>query len=411
MSKRRLLGADFLRVVACFTVMLHHIVQNMGFSNRFPLLGWMNLFGVIGGLGVGMFFVLSGFLLSRPFWQALNRGEPMPSPPVYALRRAARIVPGYWLSLAVSFVLSVVVFGFVPDGWLIARFVAGLLMVSDWHWTSLFPVEVNGPLWSISFEVTAYVLLPLGFAAVFLLAQRVRNYWVTWLAWLAVIALALVAHWLFTRFVHVDPIGSGWGKGLQGGAKTWMPWINPFSMFSIFAIGALAGGLQIKLARLQHMAFDALAIAAALVAIVLIGHVFAVGSVEAYGALQVPYSFPALPLAFGAFLALAPSSRFLGVVTDNPPIAFLAKISFGIYLWHAELMQLLRKFWLTEAGTGPADQGLFALGAVCVIALSIGVATVSYYGLEVPVLRWARRQEESLTQRRAPTKNAKLAKA
>jgi hypothetical protein len=44
--------------------------------------------------------------------QALDRGNEMPSIRTYAMRRAARILPGFWLALTVTFILSITVFGF-----------------------------------------------------------------------------------------------------------------------------------------------------------------------------------------------------------------------------------------------------------------------------------------------------------
>src|SRR5688572_21954674 len=97
--EERLLGADFVRAAACLTVLAHHLGQRMSWRADFGPLDWLPVFSRIGTFGVSMFFVLSGFLLARPFWTALDEGRPMPSLKVYALRRAARIFPGYWFIL------------------------------------------------------------------------------------------------------------------------------------------------------------------------------------------------------------------------------------------------------------------------------------------------------------------------
>ena len=187
MTDNRLLGADFLRAAACLTVLFHHLAQRMNFDRDYgPVLNVFRTFFHTGTYGVAMFFVLSGFLLARPFWQALDKGEPMPSIGTYVSRRAARILPGYWLALVVSFVLSILIFGATLDGELILRFVAGAVVMADWHWLTFFPVEVNGPLWSISFEVTSYALLPLGFFGLFALGKLSRG-WSGRVLWLVVI--------------------------------------------------------------------------------------------------------------------------------------------------------------------------------------------------------------------------------
>jgi peptidoglycan/LPS O-acetylase OafA/YrhL len=290
----------------------------------------------------------------------------------------------------VTFVLSFAVFGFRLDGWLWLRYGAGLLLVSDWHWTTLFPVELNGPLWSIGFEVTAYVLLPLGFWLIYRAARRVRNGLAMLALWLGVIALALGAHWLFVNLVQVDQVDAGWDHGLQGGAKAWMPRINPFSMFAIFAVGALAGGLQVLVARYRGGLFDALSLLALVATGWAIWQVFLGGSIESYGWLGVPYAFAWLPLALGAVLAVTPSTLWLGRLLDNRVVRYLAQISFGIYVWHYVVIELIAKFWFPELGRGAQGLQLFIPGGLVVIAVSILIADLSFRKLERPVISWAR---------------------
>src|SRR5690606_659040 len=92
LTQQRLLGADFLRASACLMVLLHHLAFRMDMGNvpdgATPVLAFL----VMGSFGVCIFFVLSGYLLARPFWLALDRGEAMPSLRDYTLRRAARIL-------------------------------------------------------------------------------------------------------------------------------------------------------------------------------------------------------------------------------------------------------------------------------------------------------------------------------
>ena len=173
MTENRLLGADFARAAACLIVLFHHLAQRLSGGEILPALQVFRTFANNGTFGVAIFFVLSGFLLARPFWQALDKQQPMPSLRTYAMRRAARILPGFWLALTVTFVSTIAIFGVRLDGELLLRFLAGFLLVADWHWLTFFPVEVNGPLWSIGFEVTSYLLLPLGFALLFLSSGRI----------------------------------------------------------------------------------------------------------------------------------------------------------------------------------------------------------------------------------------------
>jgi peptidoglycan/LPS O-acetylase OafA/YrhL len=389
----RLLGADFVRASACLIVLFHHLTQKIDF--RSPL-GDADIAQVLangGTFGVGIFFVLSGFLLARPFWQALDRHEAMPSLRIYALRRAARILPGFWVALTVTFVLSIFIWRATPDIWLWTRYLAGFFLVSDWHWLTFFPVEVNGPLWSIGFEATSYVLLPLGFMVLFALGRRLPS-WAARLAFLGVPGLALLAHMAFSSFVVVDPHRLGWEYGLQGGAKTWMPWFNPFSFFAMFAVGALAGGVQVMLGRFRHWVMDIICLAALLaVAAYMWGEAYREAG-ELYGWLKVPYRFPIMHVLVGIILATGPSTVLLGRMLDNPPVRFLAQISFGIYIYHTIVIDLIQVYFVPKFVFGTMTDGsVWLMATVASVVLSVVIAAASYRWLEAPVIAWARTLE------------------
>jgi peptidoglycan/LPS O-acetylase OafA/YrhL len=395
----RLLGADFVRASACMIVLFHHLAQRADYQSALGTNPFIQVFTSVGGFGVGIFFVLSGFLLARPFWQALDGGKPLPSLRTYALRRAARIVPGFWLALTVSFVVSIAVFGAVADGWLWLRYASGLLLVSDWHWTTLFPVEVNGPLWSIGFEVSSYLMLPLGFWALFAVSRGRVTGWPARLLWLAVIAAALAAHWLFYTHVHVGPLRRGWNFGLQGGAKTWMPWFNAFGFFAMFATGALAGGVQVLLAQHRNLIFDIAGAAALVAAGWIVWQNGMVGGGEFYGWLRVPYEFPLFHLLIGLALAVMPSSVILGRLLDNPLVAYLAQISFGVYVWHYLVLELVRVAWVPEIGhASMTDPTKFLIASAVITAITVAIATLSYRWMEAPVIAWARQFEKRRTE-------------
>jgi peptidoglycan/LPS O-acetylase OafA/YrhL len=391
-TDNRLLGADFLRATACLGVLLHHLAFRMDMKAVPDAAEPVLRFLVYGSFGVTVFFVPSGFLLARPFWLALDAGKPMPSLRIYALRRLARIVPGFWLALVVSLLLDLWLGGKVLDGERIIRFVAGLFLVSDWHWVTLFPVDNNGPLWSIGFEVTAYLLLPLGMAAVFALKAR---QWPARLAWLVVIGATLIVHLLVVQFAPIDEVERGWSHGLVGGAKAWMPRFNPIGFFAIFAVGSLAAGIQVMIQKHRGIGMDVVGglavLATAIIMAVNIG-----GLTEGFGWLGIPYAFPIMPLAVGLALATLPSSLYLGRVLDNALARFIARISFGIYIWHFLIMWLIEKL-VQDAFKTSGDEGweTWLQTSGLVLATTLVVATLSFYLLEQPVVRWARTLERT----------------
>ncbi|WP_245895225.1 acyltransferase family protein [Devosia submarina] len=390
MTEQRLLGADFLRADACMMVLLHHLAYRMPADKVPAPFTGLHGFLVMGSFGVSVFFVLSGFLLSRPFWVALDSGKPMPSLPVYALRRAARILPGFWLALLVSLLVGLVMGASRVDAEQGVRFLAGFLLLSDWHWVTLFPVDNNGPLWSIGFEATSYVLLPLCLLALFGLNLRG---WAARFAWVGVVALVLCVHWMVVRWAPIDEVGRGWEHGLIGGAKAWMPWFNPVGFFAVFAVGALAGGVQITVSTMRHWLFDVLGLMALLAAgITIVLHVG--GQTEGFGWLGIPYAFPWLPLFVGVALLALPSSVLVGRLLDNRVSRFLAAISFGIYVWHFLLIEMLADLVPPSFDTsGDAAWTVWLWSSAAVIALSFAIATISFFWLERPIVQWARRLE------------------
>lgn len=383
---KHLLGADFVRTGACLVVLFHHLVQQMG-PGSLAETGVAKVMSHAGMLGVGLFFVLSGFLLARPFWQALDQNRPMPSLRVYLLRRAARILPGFWLALTLSFILSILVWNAIPDVWLWIRYLSGVFLVSDWHWLTLFPVEVNPPLWSIGFEVSSYVFLPLGFLLVFAFGKHLPS-WMNRLSFVAVIALAFAAHIAFTRLVVVDPFQKGWQFGLQGGAKEWMPAFNPFAFFAMFAVGALAAGVQMMIARFRHWSMDLIFVAA----------ILALGVRETgayYGWLPVANRFPIMHALGATLLVAGPSTVIVGRLLDNALVRFLAQISFGIYIYHMLVIELLKRFAFGNVTSASMGDGTWLALACATCVITFAAAAASYRWLEEPVIKWARSLETS----------------
>ena len=390
MTENRLAGADLIRALACVMVVGSHVAQRVA-PTALPDWGkttqaaWM-----MGAYGVGSFFVLSGYLLARPFWSALDAGQSMPSLRIYALRRAARILPGYYLALTVSFVLSFTLLRFPFDPSLVVRYGAGLLLLADLHWLTWFPVEFNGPLWSIGCEVTSYALLPIGLVLVF--AVPMLRGWLARIAWLAVVSAVVGLQILVVQNLQPDSFQRSWEFGLVGGAKVWMPNFSPVGFFAVFALGALCAGIQVRLAHLRSLWFDLLALAGLAVAVGAIAARFP--DVDGFGMANIPYAFPWFPLGVGVMLCAIPSAVLLPRLTEVAPIAFLARISFGIYVWHFLLMESVRVLWVPNFGYwGMTSVSLWAMVSAAVVVAAIVVATLSYYCLEAPVLGWARRLE------------------
>ncbi|MEO5651389.1 MAG: acyltransferase [Marmoricola sp.] len=105
-------------------------------------------------IGVAIFFVLSGFLLSRTWLERHARGAPAPSTGRYLWRRAVRIVPVYLLAAAGALLLLPGNDAASPGVWL------RTLTMTNLYFDDRLPDGFT-QMWSLATEVAFYVLLPL----------------------------------------------------------------------------------------------------------------------------------------------------------------------------------------------------------------------------------------------------------
>jgi peptidoglycan/LPS O-acetylase OafA/YrhL len=374
-----------MRAAACLLVLAHHLVLRIDITQASPGVQSALVIARFGNFGVAIFFVLSGYLLARPFWYALDGGCPMPDTKTYVVRRAARILPGFWVALTAGFILSITLFGQPPTADLAIRYAAGLLLMSQWHWRTFFPVEGNGPLWSIPFEATCYVLLPLCLFALYRLGRTLPRFG-TRLLWLGVIAAVLALHWVIVNSLQPDNVQRGWRFGMLGGAKEWMPRYNPIGFFAIFAISVLASGIETMLPRGKAAFFDMLACLGIAGGATILASA-AGGTWEAYGWLGIPYGFPLFPAAIALTLVALAHSLWLGDLFDHRAIGFIAKISFGIYLWQDPIISAMKVIF--PSAFGPLGSNLlfgWLLWSLVAAALVFVMASFSYFFVERPVL-------------------------
>src|SRR3954454_14857883 len=145
---QRWASVDALRAIAALMVLASHapllaLAETTGAAKNVSRLG----------VGVWIFFAASGYLIAGPFLRALLDGRPAPVVRRYAVRRAVRILPAYWVAFAAILLLggaSLTHLWQLPVHALLAQgFVPGELK-------SLYLVA-----WSLGVEAIFYVLVPL----------------------------------------------------------------------------------------------------------------------------------------------------------------------------------------------------------------------------------------------------------
>ena len=161
---RRYGGFDVIRIVAALSVVLYHSYAITGRDHDLPAL-WIGHYRMaLGSIGVAVFFVISGFLVATSWDRAPRRS-------VFAWHRFARI----WPALTMTVVLTVVVVGPIMTTlplhdyfasrrtalYLVRGFTlfGGSINALPGVFHGNVRHAVNGSLWTLSYEVWAYVAL------------------------------------------------------------------------------------------------------------------------------------------------------------------------------------------------------------------------------------------------------------
>jgi peptidoglycan/LPS O-acetylase OafA/YrhL len=386
----KLTGADGLRCIACLAVITHHLSQKL-MVTREP--HDLHYFALMGNIGVSIFFILSGFLLSYPFWKSyLNRGD-FPDIKEYILRRATRIIPGFYIVLLVSTLLVIALK--IPTEHLWTRFFAALTFTSGFHYITLFPSDIDGALWSISFEIFCYILMPIFMYGLFKLFGRKRSFLKSFSYWMGVMVLVLVVNQFVRILFTPDDINRGWQYGIIGGAKAWVPNYNPIGFFGHFSFGIIAAGVttvlhlnsEKVLKYKKENVFDIITLITFACSIVFIW-LMKKQPEFSFSFQKQPYFFPFYQLMIAAMLALFPHTNLVGRIFDNVFFKFTAKVSFGLYLWHQIIIFIVTTVWVFDF----KNFRTWLSVSIGIVIAAYVVATLSYKFVEKPILDWSHKK-------------------
>jgi peptidoglycan/LPS O-acetylase OafA/YrhL len=367
---------DGLRALAALLVIGVHTALVSGFTGRDELGRYTARLEI----GVPVFFVISGFLLYRPFAFAHFSGSPNPPTRAFWVRRLKRIVPAYWAAfLIITFVLRA---DFVLPGWGSLAVYLGFAQI----YIPSYSLTGVTQAWSLCTEMSFYLALPLWAA---LMGRRLvapRRQLRAELLGLAGLVLLSVGF----RSVVLN-----WHSELALTMPNWLP-----AYADLFALGMLLAVLSSWLAvenrrprLLWHPATPWISwgLAAGLfVAVSNIGLPLApltASPVPVALARQTLYGlfafFVVLPAVFGA--------QDRGLIRQSlrfRPVALVGVVSYGVYLWHESWITMFQRWTGDRTFTIPFPD-LF----VPVTLLAIAAATVSYVLVERPI-RLARRRSQ-----------------
>ena len=363
---------DGLRAMAAISILVLHSSYATLYTNTGLLGRWMaNL-----DIGVAIFFVISGFLLYRPFVEARFEGKRGPHTLRFYQRRVLRIVPAYWFALTVLavFGLSRATPTSTLDHWPKYYFFLQ-------NYTTSF--EGIGPAWSLCVEMSFYLVLPLYAWLLFRLLSRSSLRRQVTVEAVILVVLSLVSLPFWRAFAN--------GESLL--FHQWLP-----HYFYWFAIGmglAILSAWSVRTGAAANRLFTALGRhpgamwLAALALFVVLGFI-TVPALDFFTDTPGTAWAKWLLQPLIALLVVAPAvfSRpgvgIPGRLLAWAPVAWLGLISYGIFLWHlAVQFVLLDNGWIG----GPDPAARTVVSVILVLAFTVPIAAFSYYVIERPFLR------------------------
>lgn len=365
---------DSLRAVAACSIVFTHA---SGVSN-FNTDNWLGHFTARLNFGVCIFFLLSGFLLYRPFVAARREGRPPIRTRDFVRRRVLRIVPAYWFALAV---LSLLTLTALPDLLIgVPEHLWRFFSFTQIYWRDS-TVQGIGPAWTLAIEASFYVALPFIAAGIARPRPSVRGE----LALLAAAAAGIVVIRQVIQ-AHTAPF-SDW-RVLHNTLLGYFDWFAYGMMLAVASVAVHRREARFAPLRLViRRPWVPWAAAAAVYAVVALCMHLSRGFFVVY----TSWNFLGEHLGYALCAALLLVPAIFGDWAGGWPrrllslgwLKWLGLVSYGIFLWHAPLMLEINDHgaqgWLPGSG--------FLSLALATFAITIPIAAFSYYVVERPALR------------------------
>ncbi len=334
-----------------------------------------------GFVGVDVFFVISGFLITGLLANELQRTGRLSLTGFYA-RRVRRLLPLSTVVLVAIAVGTLLIYPMIDRPPIAGDIQAAALWYANWHFAAgatnyMAGVDQSPVLhyWSLSVEEQFYVVWPL--LILFVAGRRNigRRAWRITRARLTV-ALGLLFVVSFTLSVLTTGSSGPWAYfGLQ--TRAW-----ELAAGGLLALGATR---LVKIPRLTAVLGGYVGVAA----VVLSAIVFSRATSFPGWAAAVPVGGTILMLAAGA-RSQAGVSGFLSL----PPMTYIGRISYGWYLWHWPCLVFAKAIWgqptvdpdLADAGVATSTDGGPGLWPVVgAVVVSFLLAGLTYRIVEAPV--------------------------
>jgi peptidoglycan/LPS O-acetylase OafA/YrhL len=329
-------AVDGLRFIAFLLVFIGHF-HGFIISNYLSHIGWS---------GVELFFLLSGFLLTKLLVTEYNQTGKV-NLYKYFIRRVLRIWPLYFLYLFAI----IIVFHYLGDYPVSLSRLLGNIFFYDNIMTALYGLNQNlatGHLWSISLEEQYYLVLPFLIPLLIIKPKkRILFIIIPVFVFLIIIRYFLAPMHLRYTFVYALPLsGDSFLAGILLGLGIIDKWAKKINTVIAFLLGI---GFLILLVFLPHASTTNNEILLSLI-----------------------YLVPALAFFFIFIAVVYTNQGPLFWVFCNKPIRYLGKISFGLYIFHVLANRITYHFYSLSGK--PMDGWGFLLS----LSITVGLSILSY---------------------------------
>ena len=368
---------DSLRAIAALGVLGTHAGAAAGLYSGDTLLGpYVARLDV----GVAIFFLISGFLLYRPFVRARVEGRARPRTGAYAWRRFLRIAPGYWVALTLIALALSLPGVFSADG-----------VITYYGIAQAYSIDTIGggmsQAWTLTIEVAFYAFLPLFAYAM----TRVRGATPQALLRTEVVAVsALIAVGVLYKLVVLagaDPDAVRITPALIA-LPAYLDQFGLGMLLAVITVGlAHRDSLPAPLALVERQPWLPwlVALIAFWVSATQLGidtRFFAPVERDQYFLRHLLYAVVGLGVLLPAVIG-DPERGLVRRVLGNPVLVYLGLISYGIYLYNLALITKLDQWGFgDDLPVHPYIEWLLVALAATTVA-----ATVSWFAIERPALR------------------------
>jgi peptidoglycan/LPS O-acetylase OafA/YrhL len=304
---KRNLGLDLIRFIAIYFVLIDH--------------GGLNPFGkvLLGGLGVEIFFVLSGFLIGRIIIREFRNYQGVSTFRKFWVNRWFRTIPLYYLALGVQVISS---------GKLEVEYLYYLVFLqNNFYGITLFPVS-----WSLVIEEWFYLGLPFILLTIIYFFKSIRVQYLVYAVILLIIIKSLFIGFFNTPFA-----------GVNG---------NILLRYDSMLIGVILALVFIDHSniyqRLSHVRYFVFGVGATIILQFVVHSVVGLESFDDYAVFKVTYFlFQSILIAFT--IPFFQTSRFINQRLTRikglaPFIVWTSILSYSFYLFHTNIIHFVQGF-------------------------------------------------------------------